>query len=503
MLARTKTVAFQGLETVPVDVQVQMSNGLPAFTIVGLADKAVGESRERIRAALSAVGLALPPKRITVNLSPADIQKEGSHYDLPITVALLAAMDILPKDLMEGYIALGELALDGCLSPVNGTLVAAMSAMGQDCGLICPKAGGSEAAWAGNLEILAPSSIIALINHFKGDQVLSPPKPACQQAQDNRLDLADVKGQPLAKRALEIAAAGGHNLLMCGPPGSGKSMLAQRLITILPDLQPEEALEVTMVHSISGTLKDGRLRTTRPYRDPHHSASLPSLVGGGIKAKPGEITLAHHGVLFLDELPEFSRQTLEALRQPLESGKVSIARVNAHITYPAQFQLVAAMNPCKCGHLGTGLNECSRAPLCGELYQQKLSGPLLDRFDLKVDVPHQDVLSLKRKQSQEESSKVVAQRVLEARRRQYIRMMEQHQTQKPSLYLNAHIGSSDLEKILWLDQEGESILEKAHTKFKLSGRSYHRILRVARSLADLEGSKKVLAEHVTEALMYR
>ena len=315
------------------------------MTIVGLPDKAVGESRERVRGALAAIGLALPPKRITVNLAPADLAKEGSHFDLPIALGLLAAMGAVPDDALAGHLVLGELALDGAIAPVAGVLPAAIGAAAQSLGIICPAACGGEAAWAGGIEVLAPPTLLALINHFRGAQVLSPPEPAIAEEPAAAPDLGDIKGQESAKRALEVAAAGGHNMLMVGPPGSGKSMLAQRLPGILPPLGPAEALEVSMVHSVAGALRDGRLMRARPFRDPHHSASLPALVGGGVRARPGEVSLAHLGVLFLDELPEFARPTLESLRQPIETGRAVVARANAHAIYPARFQLVAAMNP--------------------------------------------------------------------------------------------------------------------------------------------------------------
>ncbi len=361
MVARVGTVAFQGIDTLGIDVQVQMSGGLPAFTVVGLPDKAVGESRERVRSALGAMGLALPPKRITVNLSPADVLKEGSHFDLPIALGLLVAMGVLPADELSRYTVLGELALDGAISPVAGVLPAAIAAAADCRGIICPAATGGEAAWADGIEVLAPATLLALINHFKGSQVLTPPQPRLADDGAMAADLADIKGQETAKRALEICAAGAHNLLMIGPPGAGKSMLAQRLPGILPPLDAREALEVSMIHSVAGMLEGGRLSRRRPFRDPHHSASLAAMVGGGMRARPGEISLAHNGVLFLDELPEFQRPTLEALRQPVETGMAVVARANAHVTYPARFQLVAAMNPCRCGHLDDPAIACARA----------------------------------------------------------------------------------------------------------------------------------------------
>ena len=367
MQARVRTVAFQGIDVLPVDVQVQIAPGTIGFAVVGLADKAVGESRARIRAALRALGLALPPQRITVNLSPADLGKEGSHYDLPIALALLAAMGVLPADGLRGFVALGELALDGSLCRVAGVLPAAIHAASERRSLICPQVCGGEAAWGGfdaaaNDEeerpgIVAAPSLLALVNHLRGQQTLPAPEAEMVADTTSYPDFADIKGQETAKRVLEIAAAGGHNLLMIGPPGAGKSMLAARLPGLLPPLQPDEALEASMVRSLAGDLAEGKLSRRRAFRDPHHSATLQALVGGGPRARPGEVSLAHHGVLFLDELAEFNRATLEALRQPLETGRVTVARANAHVTYPARFQLVAAMNPCECGAFLPSLSE--------------------------------------------------------------------------------------------------------------------------------------------------
>ncbi|HUC63415.1 MAG TPA: YifB family Mg chelatase-like AAA ATPase [Alphaproteobacteria bacterium] len=501
MVARVSTVAFQGVDVLAIDVEVQMSSGLPAFNLVGLPDKAVGESRERVRAALGAMGLALPSRRITVNLAPADVLKEGSHFDLPIALGLLVAMDVLPKDELAHYTALGELGLDGRLAPVAGVLPAAINASASGRGLICPAAQGGEAAWAGDLEVLAPADLIALINHFKGTQVLSRPTPRIADQGPVPLDLKDIKGQESAKRALEVAAAGGHNLLMIGPPGAGKSMLAARLPGILPPLDPAEALEVSMIHSVAGQLTEGKLLRARPFRDPHHSATLPSLIGGGMRARPGEVSLAHLGVLFLDELPEFARQTLESLRQPIETGRATVARANHHVSYPARFQLVAAMNPCRCGHLDDAALACGRAPKCALEYQSKISGPLFDRIDLHVDVPAVSPADLALPPPAEGSAEI-ARRVAATRQRQRARYAGRARDGAP-IRSNAEADGQILEEVAAPDLEGRALLNQAAERLKLTARGYHRVLRVARTLADLDASEGVRRLHIAEALSYR
>jgi magnesium chelatase family protein len=502
MVTRVSTVSFEGIETRSVDVQVQISAGSVAFAVVGLPDKAVAESRERVRSALGASGLALPAKRIVVNLAPADLPKEGSHYDLPIALGIMAAIGAIPPDALDGYTVLGELALDGSITSVAGVLPTAIAANARGHGLICPAACGSEAAWAGgDMEILAPRSLIQLANHFKGTQVLGRPAPAITPPPAALPDLRDIKGQESAKRTLEIAAAGSHNLLMSGPPGAGKSMLAQRLPSILPPLAPRELLEISMIQSVAGNLAEGTLSSRRPFRAPHHSASMAALVGGGTSARPGEVSLAHHGVLFLDELPEFQPQVLDALRQPLETGDVLIARANHRVTYPARFQLVAAMNPCRCGQATEPGYVCRRQPneRCMAQYQARLSGPLLDRIDLVIEVPAVTAADLILPPPTEGSTEV-ARRVLAARELQTRRYAA---LGIDGVTTNASCPVPLLDEVARPDSDGMNLIRHAAEAMRLSARGFHRVLKVARTLADLDGEEKVRRIHLAEALSYR
>jgi magnesium chelatase family protein len=502
MVQHVSTVAFEGVKARPIDVQVQVAPGLPAFNIVGLPDKAVSEARERVRAALIASALALPARRITINLAPADLPKEGSHYDLPIALGLMAAIGAIPSDAVEGFMVVGELGLDGSLAPVSGVLPAAVAANERDQGLICPAACGAEAAWASpDMNIVAPRSLLQLVNHLRGTQVLSRPSPKIREFAESPLDLKDIKGQESAKRALEIAAAGGHNLLMAGPPGSGKSMLAARLPTILPPLSPAELLEVSMIQSVAGAIEGGALTNRRPFRNPHHSASMAAMVGGGLRARPGEVSLAHLGVLFLDEFPEFSPQVLDSLRQPLEGGEAVIARVNHRVTYPARFQLVAAMNPCRCGRATELGFTCKRAPnvRCAADYQSRVSGPLMDRIDLHIEVPAVSAADLVLP-APAEGSREVAARVAEARALAQSRFRS---LGRGDLRTNAEADAKLIEMLAAPDAAGLALLRDAADAMRLSARGYHRVLKVARTIADLDGAEHVGRAHLAEALAYR
>ncbi len=496
MTATVGSVAYLGLEARTVEVQCHILPGSPCFTVVGLPDKAVGESRERARAAISAMGLSLPPKRITVNLSPADLPKEGSHFDLPIALAVLGAMGVVDAETLGSYMFVGELGLDGRILPSPGVLLAALHAAGQEQGLVCPAVQGPEAAWAGQVEVVAAPDLLSLLNHFKGRTLLPPPEPGEAEPPGYGPDLRQVKGQESAKRAIEIAAAGGHNLVMVGPPGAGKSLMAACMPGILPELTAAEALQVSMVASVAGELEGGRLIRNRPFRHPHHSASMAALVGGGLKVRPGEVSLAHLGVLFLDELPEFQRPVLDSLRQPLETGTVSIARANAHVTFPARVQLVAAMNPCRCGHLGDAALACARAPRCAADYQARVSGPLLDRIDLHVEVQAVSAADLVLPPPAEGSAEV-ASRVRAARILQTTRFASD------GIRTNAEADGDVLERVATPDEPGRKLLAQAAEAMRLTARGYTRILRVARTIADLAGSEGITRIHIAEALSYR
>jgi len=497
MVAHAYTVAFEGVDARMVEVQCAITPGMPAFAVVGLPDKAVSESRDRVRGALSTLHIALPSKRITVNLSPADLPKEGSHFDLPIALALLAELEILPKDAVADTVALGELSLDGALVPVIGALPAAMAAAEEDRALICPAASGAEAAWVGGCQVIGAKGLMDVIQHMTGRTPLAPCDPGEVTHSPDSRDMRDVKGQERAKRALEIAAAGRHHVLLVGTPGSGKSMLASRLPGILPPLTPAEALETSMVHSLSGLIEAGGISRERPFREPHHTASMPAIVGGGRTAKPGEISLAHNGVLFMDEFPEFPRAVLETLRQPIETGEVMVARANAHIKYPCRFMLVAAANPCKCGYLSDPARACARAPNCGEDYMGRISGPLMDRFDLRVDVPPVAFRDLDLPSSGA-SSADIASRVVAARAIQSARFQGH-----PDMHQNADLQGDLLDQATALDDPARILLTNAADRFGLSARGYHRVLRVARSIADLEATEAITRDHVAEALSYR
>ncbi len=497
MVCRAHTVAFQGVDARPVEVQCAVSPGLPAFSIVGLPDKAVSEARDRVRSALSAMSIALPSKRITINLSPADLPKEGSHFDLPIAMALLSALDIIPADAAEGAVALGELSLDGSPVPVVGALPAAMTAAAEERNLLCPSASSAEAAWVDATQVIGASSLGDIVRHFTGQTPLPAATPGEVTLDPNNRDMREVKGQERAKRALEIAAAGRHHLIMIGTPGSGKSMLAARLPGILPPLTPTEALETSMIQSLCGLIDQGGISRTRPFREPHHTASMAAIVGGGKGAKLGEISLAHNGVLFMDEFPEFPRTVLETLRKPIETGEVMVARANAHVKYPCRFMLVAAANPCKCGYLSDPSRACSRAPGCGEDYLSRISGPLMDRFDLRIEVPPVAFTDLDLPPSGDSSADIAAR--VEASRD----IQSQRFRDTPNTRQNADVEGKLLEVIAAPDAEGKELLLKAADRFGLSARAFHRILRVARTIADLEGADDIRRPHVAEALSFR